>query len=284
MTSFILKIIGILTMLCDHMGDAFVGHFSFFNLIGRIAFPIFAFQIVQGYIHTHDLKKYALRLFIFACVSQIPFMLFLTTFYDSFYLNIFFTLCLGILCLYGYDKIKNKYLGVLFAILICIVAQFIQVDYGAYGVAVIFLFYIFCKEASDNHSKFLYIFNPSRRLRFGYTFSSTKAQKKISKTAVTTQNFNNIVTEGNNILIKYKKIVMCLAFIIITSIKYLPDIIAYPSISYIYIACILFTSISLIPICAYNGKQGPKAKYLFYAFYPAHLLLLYILHFSLQIM
>ncbi len=150
MTSFILKIIGILTMLCDHMGDAFVGHFSFLNLIGRIAFPIFAFQIVQGYIHTHDLKKYALRLFIFACVSQIPFMLFLTTFYDSFYLNIFFTLCLGILCLYGYDKIKNKYFGVLFAILICIVAQFIQVDYGAYGIAVIFLFYIFCKKDSNN--------------------------------------------------------------------------------------------------------------------------------------
>lgn len=132
-------------MFCDHAGYAFLGSFSFFNLIGRIAFPIFAFQIVQGYIHTSNFKKYALRLLIFACISQIPFMMFLSTFSNTFYLNIFFTLFLGIICLYGYDKIKNKYLGVLFTILICIVAHFIQVDYGAYGVAVIFLFYIFSK-------------------------------------------------------------------------------------------------------------------------------------------
>lgn len=158
MTSFILKIIGILAMLCDHVGDSFIGHFSFLNLIGRIAFPIFAFQIVQGYINTHDLKKYAFRLFVFACISQIPFMLFLTTFYDSFYLNIFFTLLLGIICLYGYDKIKNKYLGLLFAILICTIAHFIQVDYGAYGVCVIFLFYFFSNafSASETTSIRLY--------------------------------------------------------------------------------------------------------------------------------
>ena len=56
-------------MFCDHSGDAFIGHFSFLNLIGRIAFPIFAFQVVQGYIHTHNVKKYALRLFIFAFIS-----------------------------------------------------------------------------------------------------------------------------------------------------------------------------------------------------------------------
>lgn len=70
---------------------------------------------------------------------------------------------------------------------------------------------------------------------------------------------------------------MSLAFMIITSIKYLPDIIKYPSVGHIYIACIFFTSIALIPICIYNGKQGPKTKYLFYAFYPVHLLILYFL-------
>lgn len=155
MTSFLLKLIGIVTMLCDHVGDSFIGHFSFLNLIGRIAFPIFAFQIVQGYMHTHNVKKYALRLFIFAFISQIPFMLFLSTFYDSYYLNIFFTLFLGVICLYGFDKIKNKYLGVLFAILICVVGHFIQVDYGAYGIAVIFIFYIFSNAFAANESIFL---------------------------------------------------------------------------------------------------------------------------------
>ncbi|MCI8346220.1 MAG: hypothetical protein HFJ42_09895 [Clostridia bacterium] len=249
MTSFLLKIIGIVTMLCDHTGDTFIGHFSFLNLIGRIAFPIFAFQIVQGYMHTHNVKKYALRLFAFACISQIPFMLFLTTFYDSFYLNIFFTLLLGIICLYGYDKIKNKYLGILFSILICIVAHFIQVDYGAYGVAVIFLFYIFNKTSASDIN------------------ATTHCDLPISATT----------TNQKQSSLHYKKITMCLVFIILTSIKYLPDIVKYPSIANIYIACVLFTSISLIPIYIYNGKQGPKTKYLFYAFYPVHLLLLYFL-------
>jgi len=225
MTSFILKIIGIFTMLCDHSGDALLGYFSFLNLIGRIAFPIFAFQIVQGYIHTSNLKKYMLRLFIFACISQIPFMLFLSTFSNNFYLNIFFTLLLGTIALYGYDKIKNKYLGIAFATLISVIAHFIHVDYGAYGIAIIFLFYIF----------------------------NTK--------------FNN------------KKIFMCLTFVLITILKYLPNIINYLIVATTYINCIIFTCISLIPICLYNGKQGPKVKYLFYAFYPVHLLILYFLSF-----
>ena len=165
MTSFVLKIIGILTMLCDHTGDAIIGHFSFLNLIGRIAFPIFAFQIVQGYMHTHNVKNYAFRLFSFACISQVPFMLFLSIFYDTYYLNIFFTLLLGIICLYGYDKIKNKYLGILFAILICIVAHFIQVDYGAYGVIIIFLFYIFNKTFVVNKSNYIRFVNVYNRFR-----------------------------------------------------------------------------------------------------------------------
>ena len=90
MTSFILKIIGVITMLFDHVGDAILGRFSFFNLIGRIAFPIFAFQLAVGYTHTRDLKKHIIKLFIFAIISQIPFVLFLSTFTNDFYLNIFF--------------------------------------------------------------------------------------------------------------------------------------------------------------------------------------------------
>ena len=83
MTSFVLKLIALVTMFCDHFGDAFVGHYSFFNIIGRIAFPIFAFQISEGYIHTKNLKKYIIRLLGFAIISQIPFHLFLKDFLPS---------------------------------------------------------------------------------------------------------------------------------------------------------------------------------------------------------
>jgi len=130
-------------MLFDHIGDAIIGKFSFFNLIGRIAFPIFAFQSVQGYIHTKDLKKHLIKLFVFACISQIPFMLFLSTFTDVFALNIFFTFFLGLLTLFIYDKYNNKILGFLFVIIFIIIGELIHVDYGAFGILLIFAFYFF---------------------------------------------------------------------------------------------------------------------------------------------
>ena len=130
-------------MLFDHIGDAIIGKFSFFNLIGRIAFPIFAFQSVQGYIHTKDFKKHMIKLLIFACISQIPFMLFLSTFTDVFALNIFFTFFLGLLALFVYDKCKNKILGFLFVIIFSIIGELIHVDYGAFGILLIFAFYLF---------------------------------------------------------------------------------------------------------------------------------------------
>lgn len=68
-SSFTLKIIAIIFMLCDHFGDAILKPFSFFNVLGRIAFPIFAFQLTEGYIHTKNLKKYFKRLIIFAIIS-----------------------------------------------------------------------------------------------------------------------------------------------------------------------------------------------------------------------
>ena len=83
MSSFILKLIAMVTMFIDHLGDTCFKQVTAMNVIGRIAFPIFAFQISEGYIHTKNLTKYFLRLFLFAFISQIPFMLFLSLFSDS---------------------------------------------------------------------------------------------------------------------------------------------------------------------------------------------------------
>lgn len=143
MSAFVLKIIAVITMFIDHIGYAIFGKFSFFNYIGRIAFPIFAFQVSEGYIHTKNLKKYFLRLFLFAIISQIPFMLFHSILSNGFYLNVFFTLLLGLCCIYIYDKCKYKSLGIIASILVAFIAQITNCDYGAYGVAIILIFYIF---------------------------------------------------------------------------------------------------------------------------------------------
>ena len=234
MTSFALKIIALITMFIDHSGYAIMGRFSFFNYIGRIAFPIFAFQISEGYKHTKNLKKYFLRIGLFALISQVPFSLFLLKFHGSpFSLNIFFTLFLGLLaiCLYDYVvKIfvsninKNKkskfiylgnFLGVVIALLIAYIAELTNCDYGFWGVLVVFMFYIF----------------------------------------------------------NGKKLLTILAFFGLSAIKYIPQFISSGYI-YIYLILGIFTFLPILFISLYNGKQGPKIKYLLYVFYPVHLLIL----------
>ena len=157
MSAFVLKIIAIITMSIDHVGYAIFNGFSFFNYIGRIALPIFAFQISEGYIHTRNLKKYFLRLFLFAIISQLPFMLFYRLVGNDFVLNIFFTLLLGLISIYIYDKDKSKYkiLGIISSILIGFIAQFINCDYGFYGVAIIVIFYIFKNNTTKTSIAFI---------------------------------------------------------------------------------------------------------------------------------
>ncbi len=99
MTNFVLKIIAMVTMFLDHFGYALYGQFSSFNYIGRLAFPIFAFGISEGYAHTKSKKNYCIRLFMFAIISQAPFMLFCSIFRTGFMLNIFFTLLIGLIAI-----------------------------------------------------------------------------------------------------------------------------------------------------------------------------------------
>lgn len=143
MTSFILKIIACISMFMDHIGYIIFHKASFFNLIGRFAFPIFAFQISEGYSHTKDIKKYTIRLLIFALIAQIPFALFHSILAKGFALNVLFTLLLGLLSIICYEKISNKILSFLCVLFLAFIAQITHTDYGAFGVIIVFLFHVF---------------------------------------------------------------------------------------------------------------------------------------------
>lgn len=148
MTSFALKVIGIITMFIDHLGFMFFPSQISFRLIGRLAFPIFAFQLSEGYFHSKNKEKHIFRMIIFSILSQIPFSLFLLlgTNTQNNTLNIGFTLTLGLLCMYAFDKIKNPFLKISTILLILFLTNFISVDYGVFGVLLCFLFYVFRKN------------------------------------------------------------------------------------------------------------------------------------------
>ena len=167
MSAFVLKIIAIFSMTCDHLSYLIFGGFSFLNYIGRIAFPIFAYQITEGYIHTSNLKKYFFRLFMFALISQIPFMLFMSMYTSPLHLNVFFTLFIGLLAITVYEKLnkiqtKNNLshivynaLGILIAFMLSDFAIFICTDYGYFGVLIIFFFYLFRNKKILMNSSFI---------------------------------------------------------------------------------------------------------------------------------
>jgi traX family protein len=126
-------------MFLDHY-HYIVGGSEILNVIGRIAFPIFAFTLNEGYVHTRSLKKYLLRLFIFAVSIQMPSILFG---YD-YPMNIFFTLFLGLLSIYIFNLKKiNVILKIILIGFILFFSQKFKLDYGIYGILVIINFNIF---------------------------------------------------------------------------------------------------------------------------------------------
>lgn len=150
-----LKWIAIITMLIDHIGAVFALEIiQYFHSslpywilrgIGRLAFPIFCFLLVEGYVHTHNKIKYGIRLFLFAIVSEIPFDLaFQHNLLEWKNQNVFFTLTLGLPAIFVLEHLQKKpWLGRVLACGILLLAELFHTDYGGAGVLLIAGFYIF---------------------------------------------------------------------------------------------------------------------------------------------
>ena len=97
LTANTLKYIAILAMLIDHVAWAFVPTYSVLgqvmHIIGRTTAPIMCFFIAEVYYHTRNVKKYALRLFVFTLIIYIPFLFpFVRNMYGGFPPNVLLTL------------------------------------------------------------------------------------------------------------------------------------------------------------------------------------------------
>lgn len=244
MSTFALKIIAIITMFIDHLTAIFIPINSWYyivgRVIGRLAFPIFVFLIVEGFYHTRNIKKYLTRLGIFTLISELPFDL---AFYNSYYhklganiktdlpkmftdkevfttvikrfmehQNVFFTLFLGLAAIWLMNMVEKKYmqnmlyvnlLNAGITIAFSVVAALLRTDYSFIGVLLIVAFYLF------RGNKLLLI-------------------------------ISILLLSGNPIQ--------------------------------------AFAVLALIPIAFYNGNKGKSIKYFFYVFYPAHLLILFFIY------
>ncbi len=171
---YVLKFIAIVTMLIDHTAAAVlmnaiikpnapISRDSFYYQlyllykvmrgIGRCAFPIFCFFLVEGYKHTHDKNAYARRMLIFAFISEIPFDLaFQQKLIYTDHQNVYWTLFLGISMMITWERIGERvkgdlylttFLQMLSAAAFCFIAWWMKTDYDYRGLLLILIFYLF---------------------------------------------------------------------------------------------------------------------------------------------
>ena len=219
-----LKIIALVTMFIDHIGAVIVQRtmwmpgfdHDFWNSlywplrnIGRIAFPIFCFLLVEGFIHTSSVKKYLGRMILFAFLSEIPFNLGISGKIINFdFQNVYWELVMGIAAMICLDVIEKKKLNYLIQVILrlsviavfALGAEALNLDYGMYGIISIVALYVF-------------------------------RQNKVPQ-------------------------------LIVGAISFCWERIA---------------PLAFLPIAFYNGKRGRNIKLVFYIFYPAHLLVLYVI-------
>ena len=237
-----LKMIAVITMLIDHSAATILERIlvqmpswapatvdnweQWYRLdlllrgIGRMAFPIYCFLLVEGFHYTHSRRKYAARLFVFALISEVPFDMALNqSVLELSYNNVFFTLFLGLLVIMAADWVMERFssdnltseigritLLVVIGMVGCALASYvISCDYGASGVIAIYI---------------MYLLRSKRELGFALAVVSLGV-------------FSGELE--------------------------------------------LLALLMLIPLHFYNGTRGKQHKYFFYAFYPAHIAVLYII-------
>lgn len=155
-----LKLLAVILMLIDHTGAVIVSRcpqivlftvlgkaitlYRLMRLVGRVGFPLFAFLLVEGFLHTHNRRRYALRLGSFALLSEVPFDLAIHgKILEWTHQNVFITLCLGLMGLWALEKYRGQGWKLLLSLLaLFLVALVSRCDYGVKGYGFVLLLYL----------------------------------------------------------------------------------------------------------------------------------------------
>ena len=222
----VLKLLALILMTVDHIGLYIFPQFKIFRIIGRLAFPIFAYLVSEGATHTRNRARYLYFMLLIGVVTEIIFRIAM----PRTSLNILITLSLSICIIYSFDFLRSSFrdnntkkiaismsifctllilIFVIAYILPNIIAGYSGINYGICGVLLPFVAYLF-------KNRFLKLFAFAICLMLISIFNPLSCQIQ------------------------------------------------------------LFSLLSIFLLTLYNGKRGHlKIKYLFYAYYPFHILLLY---------
>ena len=139
-----LKIIAVVSMVIDHCAyylmDGNTMAYEVMRCFGRIAFPVFAFLVAEGFAHTRNRMRYFLSLMLFAVVSEVPW--YLLNGADGTH-NVMFTLALGVAALAAFERLReHRILCCLFILLTAWLATWLGTDYEWRGMLMIVVFYL----------------------------------------------------------------------------------------------------------------------------------------------
>lgn len=306
-----IKLFAIITMFIDHIGAVIIERYIsvanvdtiiynsditewfpryglvyiadlIFRSIGRMGFPLFIFLLVEGFVHTRNRVKYIARLAVFAIISEVPFNLAIANkAYDEGYQSVFFTLLLGFLFMCWDDYLKNKVFSKLVGILslaVSSVALAFWVYIRFFGNplvisseklpgTVIFggIFVVLIVIAQCRYGKNVGAFNLRRLSVSLIGLAVLMFMADILKTDYAGLGVLAIAAAYAYRDNKKKSIGYCCA--VLTIFNFFE----------------VFSFFDVAIVSRYNGKKGMGLKYVFYAFYPVHLLLLHILTYLLGI-
>lgn len=236
-----LHILAMLCMLLDHMWATVLPNAVWMTCVGRIVYPIFAFMLVEGYYHTKNIKRYFIRLFAFALVSEIPFDLMYGNMpWYPYHQNVLWTFLIALLGMCLLERCRRKMLETksaqkvvyMLAIGLVILVSFLlgfvlMVDYYGVGILTVYVFYFFRERKWwQLLGQFVCLYYLNVELLGGLYYPISIGGVELE-----------LVQQGIALL-------------------------------------------ALLPIWLYHGRQGYHAKwfqYLCYAFYPVHILVLAVL-------
>lgn len=295
-----LKIMAIITMFIDHLGLAVIARmrrtvsagelllrlnslYSATRVIGRLAFPIFCFLLVEGFDKTGSRAKYLFRLGLFALISEIPYDLaFCAKLLEFKHQNVYFTLFLGLLSLCAYAAMETYGLPAAAGWFMCAVGvaassawlakfswHFVQsrilsnlpwLTVFGKAITVTTMFLVICVPVAIFLLCYRRYMGTDKMLRFGTALAVLFLLMTLADLLHTDYSGIGVLTITVIYILRGRNVPAMAGGCVVLMLKGLKE---------------LPTFLTLIPLAAYNGKRGLKLKYFFYVFYPAHLLLLW---------